>query len=203
MVNHHLPVSREALEAERWPAYFLDPDGRIVYVNHAWDRVACGAKGPLAVEVVGRRWTDYITGDELRSWYECVFARVIESGTGESHKCDCNTPERFRLFSSRFEPLRPRSPSEPVGVLVLASMLEEAPIGERYRIGPPDVRRYLSSEGLLVQCSGCRRVRVTGDRPHDWELVPEYLVTPRRDVSHGICRLCRDIYYGMPAREGA
>ena len=96
-----------------------------------------------------------------------------------------------------------RGSPETLGLLVLASMLEEAPIGERDRIGPPDVLRYLTSDGLVIQCSVCRRVRVAGGRPYAWELVPEYVMTPRHDISHGICRLCRELYYGMPAREGA
>ena len=156
----------------------------------------------MAAAVVGTRWLEHITGDELRAWYAALLERVLGSGAGESHRCDCNTPDRYRLFSSRFEPLRrPRSP-EIGGMVVLASMLEEAPIGERYRIGKPDLIRYQTREGLVVQCSGCRRVRVAGERPHLWELVPEYVETPRSNVSHGICRLCREIYYGMPAREG-
>ena len=198
-----LLVSREALEAERWPACALDGEGQIVYVNTAWDRVAGAANGPLAADVLGTRWIEHISGRELRAWYEDLLARVLATGAGESHRCDCNTPDRYRLFNSRFEPLRRRGLPLTAGVLVLASMIEEAPIGERYKLGIPDVLRYLSAEGLLVQCSGCRRVRVAGGRPHVWELVPEFMTTPRPRVSHGICRLCRELYYGMPAREEA
>lgn len=201
-MNLDLPVSREALEVEHWPAYALDRTGHIVHVNSAWDRVAGAANGPLAAEVLGTLWIDHITGEELRTWYEDLLARVLESGAGESHMCHCNTPDRFRLFTSRFEPLRKRSSSDMVGVLVLASMLEEAPIGERYRIGRPDMHRYLSAEGIVIQCSGCRRVRVAGGPLYVWELVPEYVLKPLDEVSHGICRVCREIYYGMPAREG-
>lgn len=197
-----LSVSPEALEAEPWPAYALDRKGQIVRVNGAWDRVARAANGPMAAAVIGTRWLDHITGDELRTWYAALLERVLGSGAGESHRCDCNTPARYRLFSSRFEPLRPPRSPEIVGVLVLASRLEEAPIGERYRIGRPDLIRFQTMDGLVVQCSGCRRVRVAGGRPFVWEFVPEYVEAPRSDVSHGICRLCREIYYGMPAREG-
>jgi hypothetical protein len=197
-----LAVSRETLDAEAWPACALGSEGQIVSVNRAWDRVASASGGPLAPEVLGTRWIAHITGDELQTWYADLLDRVRDSGVAESHRCDCNTPDRYRLFSTRFEPLRVRGSPVTVGVLVLASMLEEAPIGERYRIGPPDALRYLTPDGLIVQCSGCRRVRVVGGRPPAWELVPEYLVTPRHDVSHGLCRLCRELYYGMPAREG-
>lgn len=202
-VERAVPISLEALEAEPWPAYVLDRSGQIVAVNAAWDRVAVETNGPVAAAVLGTRWIDHIHGAELRAWYEDLFARVLQRGVGESHRCDCNTPERYRLFSSRFEPLRRRRSDEPAGVLVLASMLEEAPIGERYRIGTPDETRYRSSDGLVHQCSGCRRVRVAGASPRVWEFVPEYVATPRLDVSHGLCALCREIHYGMPVREAS
>jgi PAS domain-containing protein len=198
-----LPISRDTLDAEPWPACVLDRSGDIVRVNDAWDRVAAETQGPLGAEVLGTRWSAYIRGEELRAWYEAVLDRVLTRGVGESHRCDCNTPDRFRLFSSRFEPLRKHRSTERVGVLVLTSMLEEAPIGERYKIGPLDERRYLTPDGLVFQCSGCRRVRVAGPPPSVWELVPEYVAKPRQDVSHGLCRLCRELYYGMIAREGS
>jgi hypothetical protein len=187
-----------ALDAEPWPACVLDPEGSIVCVNEAWDRIAAASKGPLAAEVVGTRWSDHIEGAELRAWYEALLERVLHGGAGESHRCDCNTPDRYRLFSSRFEPLRARRSAEKVGVLILTSLIEEAPIGERYRLGTPDELRYLDPDGLVRQCSGCRRVRVTGPSPPVWELVPEYVATPPPDVSHGLCKLCREIHYGLP-----
>lgn len=198
-----LLVSREVLEAEPWPACMLDRSGDIVRVNGAWDRVAGETKGPFAVEVLGTRWSEHITGAELCAWYENLLARVLDRGVGESHRCDCNTPDRIRLFSSRFEPIRKRRSAEVVGALVLTSMIEEAPIGERYQFGEPDALRYLTIDSLILQCSGCRRVRVAGPPPTVWELVPEYVATPRQDVSHGLCNLCRELHYGMPAREAA
>ncbi len=200
-MNPDFPVFPAALEAEPWPACVLDMNGRIVGVNGAWDRIARASNGPLGIEVVGTRWSAHITGAELRAWYETLLHRVLDRGAGESLRCDCNTPERYRLFSSRFEPLRRRPSSETVGVLVLTSLIEEAPIGERYPLGTPDELRYRCADGLVRQCSGCRRVRVAGPPPAVWELVPEYVATPRQDVSHGICRLCREIYYGMLPKE--
>ena len=55
ILSFNLPVSREALEVEHWPACALDRTGHIVYVNSAWDRVAVSANGPLAAEVLGTR----------------------------------------------------------------------------------------------------------------------------------------------------
>jgi hypothetical protein len=192
-----LAISREALEAERWPALVLDHGGRIVRVNQAWDRIAAGASGPVAEQVLGTCCVDHIEGQELRGWYEALFARVLRVGERETHICDCNTPDRYRLFSTCFAPLRSERSGEWAGVLVLTTLMDEGAIGERYRIGPPDELRYLCRDGLIRQCSDCRRVRIAGSSPPEWEIVPEYVPTPRHNVSHGLCKLCRELYYGI------
>lgn len=197
-MSSELAISREALEAEAWPAFALDRRGSIVEVNGAWDRVATQADGPVAAEVLETCWLDHITGVELRAWYQQVFVRVLQLGVGESHRCDCNTPDRYRLFSSCFEPLRSRRTGERAGVLVLTALLEEAPIDEIYPIGPPDELRYLCPDGFIRQCSGCRRVWIAGSSPPEWDIVPEYIGAPRRNISHGLCKLCRELHYGIP-----
>lgn len=159
-----LAVSREALEAEPWPAFALDRRARIVSVNGAWDRVATQTNGPVAAEVLETCWRDHIAGAELRAWYQQVFARVLQLGVGESHRGDCNTPDRYRLFSSCFEPLRSRRTGDRAGVLVLTTLLVEAPIDEIYPIDRPDELRYLCPDGLIRQCSGCRRARIADRR---------------------------------------
>lgn len=193
-------ISRATLEAEPWPAYLIDREGTVSYVNQAWDLVAKPAQGPLACDVVGTPWLDWIAGDELRSWHQSLFDRLMRRTSGDSFECDCNTPDRYRLFAVRFESLARPGATEPEAVLQLTSMLEDAPIAERYPIGPPDEARFRQPEGVILQCGGCRRVKVAGPPTPVWEYVPEWVVTPRQDISHGICEVCREVHYGMLRR---
>jgi hypothetical protein len=192
-------VLEKTLEAEPWPTYIVDRTGRIVFTNAAWDRVAASANGPLGKDVTGTRWLDHTKGDELVAWQRALLDRVLERNKGEIHCADCNTPQRYRLFSTRYSPLAGRE--GPVGLVVLTSMIEDAPIEARYRLAPPDEQRHRQPTGFILQCGGCRRVHVTGTAPRVWEFVPEYVAQPRTDISHGICELCREVLYGIRLRS--
>ena len=200
-MSTELAISREALEAESWPAVVLERRARIVSVNGAWDRIATQSNGPVATAVLETCWFDHIAGAELRAWYQQLLVRVLRLGVGENHRCECNTPDSYRLFSSCFKPLRSRRTGERAGMVVLTTLLEEAPIEQDYSIGRPDEKRYLCPDGLIRQCSGCRRVRVAGSSPPEWELVPEYVASPRPNISHDLCKLCREIHYGIAVDE--
>jgi hypothetical protein len=189
-------VSRQALEAEPSPVYAIDRAGRVAYVNGAWDRVASEAGGPDSSTVVGSSWIEAIAGDELRAFYGDLFARVLARRAGERHPGECNTPDRYRLFSNRYEPLACRG-EEPSGLLVVTTLLEDAPVGERYPTAPLDERAYRQPSGLVLQCSGCRRVHVVGTSPRAWCFVPEYVALPPRQVTHGLCEVCRALHYGV------
>ncbi len=189
-------VSRQAIEAEQWPVYAVDRAGSIVYVNGAWDRVASQAGGPLSSTVLGGAWLDHVAGDELRAWYADLFGRVLARRAGERHVGDCNTPDRCRLFSNRYDPLAHRG-EEPAGMLVVTALLEDVPVGERYLVAPPDDGAYRQPTGLILQCSGCRRVHVAGTSPRVFRFVPEYVADPPAEVTHGLCDLCREVLYGV------
>jgi hypothetical protein len=185
-----------SLDGERWPAFVIDLAGVLVHANEAWDRVAAVAGGPRAGEVVGSRWLDHIHGHELRSFYAELFTRICAGGPAEEVTAPCNTPERFRLFRDRFEPVRTPEESELRGVLVLTSQTAEGPLEQQYRVAPPDPSRYRQPNGFILQCGGCRRVHVTGTAPREWEFVTEHVLRPRHQVTHGLCEVCRELYYG-------
>lgn len=191
-----LPLA--SLDAEPWPCFVVNRDGAIVYTNAAWDRVAARAAGPPASRVLGTSWLDCVAAPELAIWYTDLFHRLMTGlSRGERHLGDCNTPDRRRVFSTRYDALRPLGAPAPSGMLALNSLVAEMPISDTYTVARPDEVRYRQANGLLLQCGGCRRVHVAGTAPRVWELVPEYLEEPRRDVSHGLCELCREIHYGV------
>lgn len=189
-------VPRQALDAERWPAFLVDCTGTVVLANRAWDRMAAGAGGPRAADVVGSRWLDHVHGDELHAFYTELFHRMCAGGAAEDREAPCNTPDRFRLFRYHFEPVRERSGTDVRGVLVLSTLVGEGPIEDQYRLARPELSRYRQPSNLILQCGACRRVNVAGSSPREWDLVPEYVAHPRPDVTHGLCGLCRELYYG-------
>jgi hypothetical protein len=191
------PTPLPSLDAERSPAFVIDPAGVLILINAAWDRVAAGAGGPRAAEAVGTRWLDHIHGDDLRAFYAELFQRICAGGPAEGVTAPCNTPERFRTFRDRFEPVRAPRGSELRGVLVLTTQIGDGPLEEHYRVAPPDPARYRLPNGFLLQCGGCRRVHVAGtSAPREWELVAEYVAHPAQEVTHGLCEVCRELYYG-------
>jgi hypothetical protein len=192
--------SLETLDAEPFPAFVIDRAGLILYTNPAWERLAQIAGGPLADQVTSTRWFEHITGLALRIWYEDLFERVLQTRKGECHMSECNTSERYRLFSNHFEPLGARGTGAPEGMLVSTRLIDDAPVESRYGMAPPDDGRYLQPSRVLLQCGGCRRVHVADTLPRVWEFVPEYLSKPRPDTAHGLCEMCREVYHGIRVR---
>ena len=57
--------------------------------------------------------------------------------------------------------------------------------------------RYIGEDGILLQCSHCRRIRVIGTQAWDW--VREWVARPHPKTSHGICPSCVGFYWGSKA----
>ena len=54
---------------------------------------------------------------------------------------------------------------------------------------------YRNSDGLLMMCSNCRRVRIGPVERWDW--VPDFVDTPPSNVTHGLCRPCFEYYSSL------
>jgi len=192
----------EVLDREPAVVYALDRAGTVVYVNPAWDRFARANGGPRAVlseHVVGTRWLDHIGGEETRARFEEIFRRVLErDGTrgarGVSLWSECSSPGLYRKLVTRFEPVFAAS-GEAEGVLSLSTIIAEAPIAERHVVSLPDDARFQGTTGRITQCAWCRRVHLAGTEPRLWLFVPAYVESPPSLLDHGICELCRELYY--------
>jgi hypothetical protein len=63
------------------------------------------------------------------------------------------------------------------------------------RDAPYDTDALRDKHGLITMCTHCRRTRLPVS-PDTWVWVPELVRRMPPEVSHGICSVCFDIYYG-------
>jgi len=197
-------LSREAFDAEPSPSCVLDGDGVIVAVNAAWDafaRANGGADSVQSTGIVGRRWLDAIAGTEPRRLAVEAFREALasaqrpsEDGTpaAQHHRLHCNAPMLARGIDARFVPLLLEGGG--VRVLVTYTTVVEHPI---VPAGAGTFERFRDPNGMVRQCSGCRRVAepLTGM----FRFVPSFLEDPPDRVSHTICAICMDLWYGSGA----
>jgi hypothetical protein len=182
------PCDLRTLEADPSTIYALTRDARIAWTNPAWDRFAldngatweAGAWGP------GSALGDAIP-EVLRIFYEQLHERAKHAADPVEHDYECSSPTVRRTFRMRL--LRCTS-----GALVVVNALRREQPHEG-GAGPDDAALYVGAEGLVVQCSHCRRVRRVLD-PDVWEWAPSFVSAPEeRLVSHGLCRICFDYHY--------
>jgi hypothetical protein len=181
---------------ERMPATVVGlwPDRRIAYLNPAWQ--AFGRANGTRSSAEGGALGDVLllaTPLVLRPFYEELFAEATATGEAREHDYECSSPEQRRTFRMRVHPCAS-------GALVIVhSLLRETPhAGDA---SPPLERLYRDAEGLIVQCSNCRRVRrarrnATESARATWDWVPEYVAHMPPQTSHAICTLCVQFYYG-------
>lgn len=167
----------------------LWPDLTIAYVNRAWRTFAeenGAASAPWLDEPVGRSLLYEITPG-LWPFFRENFARCLTERRPWEHEYECSSAELMRKFHMTVYPL---GTSE--GLLAVHSLVLETPHTE---IGlPPVDSRYRSSDGVLVQCCHCRRIR-RGDQENSWDWVPLWVKEPPPKTSHGFCPTCFRFYY--------
>jgi len=165
----------------------LTTELRISYVNRAWfrfatDNDASWADGDWGI---GTLITNAIPAI-LRPFYDELFRVALERREIVEHDYECSTPTLRRYFRMRI------LPCESGALLCVHSPLRES---SHVAPGNPALEsRYRDGEGLILQCSNCRRVRCVTE-PVQWEWVPAYVAEPMPDTSHGLCAVCTDYYY--------
>jgi hypothetical protein len=197
-------LSRAAFDAEPSPSCVLDADGVILAVNAAWDAFARANAGPESLQsagIIGKRWLDAIAGTEPRRLAAEAFREALASAQRpdddgkpieQHHRLHCNAPMLARGIDARFVPLSLEDGR--VRVLVTYTTVVEHPI---VPAGTGSFERFRDPNGMVRQCSGCRRVvePFTGL----FRFVPSFLEDPPDRVSHTICAICMDLWYGSGA----
>ena len=187
MVRILAPFALATIEAEPSTVYALTSDLRISYVNPAWTEFARSNRAQWTGDEwgPGRPVLDAVPQD-LRPFYDSLFARALETREVVTHEYDCSSPDQERRFQMRVHPC------DGGGLLVVHSLLRAAP--QQVPTTDEADALYRSAEGLITQCSHCHRVRRM-EEPATWDWVPRFLERTLMGTSHGLCRVCAEYYY--------
>jgi CheY-like chemotaxis protein len=166
----------------------LDDELRVTYVNPAWcafSRENGGTWGD-ARWAIGVSLLDSIPAP-LRSFYERLFESARTAPAPVEHSYECSSGATYRR--SRMRIFRCDG-----GALVVTHSLSQQ-VSHRWVASPAIERLYRSRDGIVVQCSHCRRVRRLGTEAGRWDWVPDYLAKHSASVSHGLCSVCAEYHY--------
>jgi hypothetical protein len=177
----------EALDREKSPITLIRPTGTILWFNQAWSQAAIdsGAESVLTRFPVGSSYFEGISGD-LRGFFQVQFSHCIRTHEPFFQEYECSTPTCFRLFELRALPIEAEALLLEHSKLASSAMTRPA--------GPPNEEDYRFPNGLIYQCSNCRRTKTLNDR---WVWVTEWVSRPPARTSHGICKVCVGYYWGQ------
>src|SRR5262249_24420980 len=130
-----------------------------------------------------------------RPFFEEKYRRVFQTQQAWEHTYECSSAEAFRLYRMM---VCPHTDSN--GIVVVNSLsLEPAHDPEDRRRATAVDSDYAAEEGYLTMCSHCRRTaRLDGS---NWDWVPEFVLLPPMNVTHGICGVCVNLFYPDYSRE--
>ncbi|WP_210495637.1 sensor domain-containing diguanylate cyclase [Patulibacter sp. SYSU D01012] len=171
-----IEVLRAALDAMEDHVTLLDPQGRLLHVNQAWEAFAA-ANGWAGGPWVGM---DYLAATDIADDADAQRVadglRQVLDGEVEQFRCEypCHAPDELRWFDMRASPL----PVEGVGALIVHVDITQRRLAERaleHAASHDDLtglanRRLLQArlaEALTVERAGVIAVRLHGPAPTD------------------------------------
>jgi hypothetical protein len=171
-------------------------DFRLAYFNVSWQRFAQANGAPPQLSSAGCLGTSVldVCGSALRPFYRDWYTACLAAG-GEGlfpyqHEYECSSADLYRRFAMTLYPLGQRE-----GLLVVNSLIAESAHDECQRPShDADRSNYSGADGLIHQCSHCRKVRHPREK-NRWDWVPNWVRSSPIETSHGICPNCFDFYY--------
>ena len=176
----------EALQRDASSAAFVGKDGAIFWVNAAWRQFGASNGADQHAIAPGQNYFEAIRG-ELGPWFTQVASSCLTSGGAFEKDYECSSTDMRREFRMRMLPI------PETGLLIVHSLRFERPHDREAQIDL-QASRYISENGFIVMCSNCRRVRHADKTRWDWS--PSWLTNAPAPVSHGLCHLCLDFYFG-------
>ncbi len=181
------PFDVASLDVESATVYGVTEDLRLAYTNPAWHTFARanGARCNDKSMNVGSPIMD-VTPAPLRPAYQRLFDRARATRVVAEHDYECSSATLFRSFRMDVHPCDS-------GAFVVVNILLRTSEHAEPSMNAVDAN-YRTADGLIVQCSHCRRVRREGS-PSSWDWVRRYVASPPDGISHGICGVCLDSHY--------
>jgi hypothetical protein len=164
----------------------IDVDSKIIYCNPQWDRFALDNNGPGATahHVLGTSLFAYVP-DVLEPHYRRLVETSRRESTGAGSDYECHSAGEFTVYHLALLPI-PRTD--------LLAMVHSLRVERPMNMYPLNVSAYHHGPGNVVtMCAQCRRTR--NNHHHLWNWVPDFVKTPPRRVSHGICPDCTMYLY--------
>jgi hypothetical protein len=198
----------QGLAASGDAACLIDLEGTILFVNDAWERFGAengGGKRCSAGDLVGSRIQDHVSGEEPRRVLRTLLRRALRRGPRQGGRpavqtSECNGPDVARLVMTQLAPVI--AGSEALGLTLVHRVVRELPAGEVYPLVDGGDRDYHAGDGVLEQCSCCRRTRRPSE-PAEWDFVPGLVAAPPVDARFAYCPLCRELHYAADTAEEA
>lgn len=163
-------------------------DGEIQWLNEAWYEFARanGGANTLSRFLVGSNYFDGIACPQLRTFFQRQLSDAYEQAQIFELEYECSSPDVRRLFRMRALPIAH------AGLLVEHVKIYEGAISHPAKRA--ELEHYVNADGLIVQCSNCRKVKRADGRTWDW--VREWVSLQQSRVSHGLCEVCFGFYWG-------
>lgn len=183
------------LDAHAGAIYGVDRELRLACMNTAWFQFAAANSGEPRISTewpIGRSILDCIPPAQ-RAFYASSYRASLDAEKPWMHEYECSSPSVYRRYHQIAYALDDRA-----GLLIVNSPVVECAHDAGKLPAPTDHARYLDDDGLITQCSHCRRVRQAseGDR---WDWIPAWATTFPRYTSHGLCTPCYRFHYPVGA----
>ena len=198
------PYLLDAAERHAATVYGMWPDFRLAYFNPAWSWFAHenGADPVVATESYLGTSVLEVTPEVLRPFYGELFRACLNGMARRNrpiqHLYECSSAGLFREFVMTLYCLRGAA-----GLLVVHALVVECPHDpERRPSRVPHLSAYLDADGLIHQCTHCRRTRNL-EQPDRWDWVPAWVERIPRQSSHTLCEFCLQQYYLEPRHSVA
>lgn len=188
----------ETLESSSHSIFGLSKDLRLIYFNHAWFEFAKNNNGEPGISnyfPLGTPFELSVSG-VLRDFYLNHYKKIISDVKAWKHEYECSSSKIFRIFSQDAYPLKNHE-----GIIIVNSLKVERVVAEnKIAVQIFQVKNYECENGLITQCSNCRKTQRTDD-PEIWDWVPSLVENMPLNVSHSICPICYDYYWKNRAQK--
>jgi hypothetical protein len=185
-------VDFQTLEEDPQSIFALSDELKLIYLNPGWFRFAKENQGEPGISERFPIGTDIARAmsEPFKQFYIDLYNELLQKDTVWDHDYECSSPDAYRVFHERAYPLH-----NVHGLLVVNSLLVEKEHIEVERVTmPPIEEHYRHANGLITQCSYCRRFQRAA-APAVWDWIPDWISHMPKRVSHSLCKICFDYYF--------